>query len=127
VRHALRELEHSAHCTPATALPSRHYCTGRDFFTVPTITFRLLDVFIILSHQHRRVSHVNITIRPTATWISQQLRETFPFETAPRYLIRNRDGLLWRRGTSLPDRLADRGSADGAAFPERENHYYQDT
>ncbi|HEY7424636.1 MAG TPA: integrase core domain-containing protein [Gemmataceae bacterium] len=64
-----------------------------DFFTVPTVTFRLLYVIIILRHQRRRVVHVNITTRPTAAWVSQQLREAFPFETAPRYLIRDRDGI----------------------------------
>ena len=64
-----------------------------DFFVVPTVTFRLLFVFVILSHPRRRVIHVTITTAPTAAWVSRQLRETFPFETAPRYLIRDRDGI----------------------------------
>jgi transposase InsO family protein len=64
-----------------------------DFFVVPTLTFRLLYVFIILSHQRRHVVHIGITTRPTAVWVSQQLREAFPFETTPRYLIRDRDGI----------------------------------
>jgi len=64
-----------------------------DFFVVPTVTFRLLYVFVILSHARRRVVHVNLTTRPTAAWVGQQLREAFPFETAPRYLIRDRDGI----------------------------------
>ncbi|HEY7310280.1 MAG TPA: integrase core domain-containing protein [Gemmataceae bacterium] len=64
-----------------------------DFFTLPTATFRLLYVFVLLRHAHRRVVHVNVTTRPTAAWVAQQLREAFPFETAPRYLIRDRDGI----------------------------------
>jgi transposase InsO family protein len=62
-----------------------------DFFTVPTVTFRLLYVFIILRHARRRVVHFHITTAPTAAWVSQQLRQAFPFETAPHYLIRDRD------------------------------------
>jgi putative transposase len=64
-----------------------------DFFVVPTVTFRLLYVFVILSHAHRRVVHFHVTTTPTAAWVSRQLRETFPFETAPRYLIRDRDAI----------------------------------
>jgi transposase InsO family protein len=64
-----------------------------DFFVVPTIAFRLLYVSIILSHPRRRVVHVNITTRPTAAWVRRQAREAFPFATAPRYLIRDRDAI----------------------------------
>lgn len=64
-----------------------------DFFVVPTVTFRRLFVFVILSHQRRRVVHFRITTAPTAAWVSRQLREAFPFETAPRYLIRDRDSI----------------------------------
>jgi transposase InsO family protein len=63
-----------------------------DFFVVPTATFRLLYVFVVLCHDRRRVVHCNVTAAPTAAWVSQQLREAFPFDTAPRYLIRDRDG-----------------------------------
>jgi putative transposase len=64
-----------------------------DFFVVPSVTFRLLYVFIIRSHARRRVVHFHVTTTPTAAWVSRQLREAFPFETAPRYLIRDRDGI----------------------------------
>jgi putative transposase len=64
-----------------------------DFFLVPTVTFRRLFVFVVLSHERRRVVHFNVTTAPTAQWVAQQLREAFPFETAPRYLIRDRDGI----------------------------------
>ncbi len=64
-----------------------------DFFVVPTVAFRLLYVFVILRHDRRRVVHFNITTAPTAAWVTRQLREAFPFETAPLYLIRDRDGI----------------------------------
>jgi transposase InsO family protein len=62
-----------------------------DFFVVPTATFRLLFVFVILAHHRRRVVHVGVTSHPTAEWTAQQLREAFPDNEAPRYLIRDRD------------------------------------
>ena len=63
-----------------------------DFFVVPTATFRLLFVFIVLHHERRRIVHFGVTAHPTSRWASQQIREAFPWETAPRYLIRDRDG-----------------------------------
>ena len=62
-----------------------------DFFTVPTATFRVLFVFVILAHDRRRVVHFNVTDSPTAAWTTQQLVDAFPWETAPRYLLRDRD------------------------------------
>ena len=56
-----------------------------DFFTVPTATFRVLFVFIVLSHDRRRVMHFNVTDHPSEEWTAQQIREAFPWE-APRYL-----------------------------------------
>jgi hypothetical protein len=64
-----------------------------DFFTVPTARFRVLYVFIVLSHDRRRVVHFNATEHPTAQWTAQQLVEAFPFDTAPRYLQRDRDAV----------------------------------
>jgi putative transposase len=62
-----------------------------DFFVVPTATGRLLFVLVILAHARRRVVHVAVTEHPTAAWTGQQLREAFPWEQAPRYLVRDRD------------------------------------
>jgi transposase InsO family protein len=67
-------------------------CASMDFFTVPTATFRVLFVLVILSHDRRRVVHVNVTEHPTAAWTRQQIREAFPDQTAPAYLVRDRDG-----------------------------------
>jgi putative transposase len=63
-----------------------------DFFVVPTITFRLLFVFVILSHDRRRPVHFAVTANPTAEWTARQLLEAFPWDSAPRYLLRDRDG-----------------------------------
>ena len=62
-----------------------------DFFVVPTITFRLLFVFVILSHDRRRPIHFAVTTNPTAEWTARQLLEAFPWDSAPRYLLRDRD------------------------------------
>ena len=64
-----------------------------DFFVVPTLTFRVLFVFVVLAHDRRRILHVNVTAHPTAKWTAQQIREAFPWETAPRFLLRDRDGI----------------------------------
>ncbi len=60
-----------------------------DFFTVPAATFRVLFVFIVLAHERRRVLHFNVTEHPTAGWTGRQRRETFPWNTAPRFLLRD--------------------------------------
>ena len=62
-----------------------------DFFTVPTATFRVLYVFIVLSHKRRCVMHFNVTDHPTAEWTAQQMVEAFPYDTSPRYVLRDRD------------------------------------
>jgi putative transposase len=64
-----------------------------DFFTVPTVTMRVLFVFIVLEHRRRQVLHFNVTEHPTAAWTSQQIVEAFADRDAPRYLIRDRDGV----------------------------------
>ena len=64
-----------------------------DFFTVPTATFRVLYVFIVLHHDRRQIVNFNVTAHPTAQWTAQQIVEAFPFDTAPRYLLRDRDGI----------------------------------
>ena len=65
-----------------------------DFFTVPTLRFQILYVFLVLAHERRRIVHFAVTAHPTAEWTVQQLREAFPWETAPRYLLRDRDRIF---------------------------------
>ena len=68
-----------------------------DFFTVPTATFRILYVFVVLRHERREIVHFNATYHPTAEWTAQQLVEAFPFETAPRYVMRDRHSIYGKR------------------------------
>ena len=68
-----------------------HQIAAADFFVVPTVTYRLLFVLVILAHHRRRIVHVAVTAHPTAAWTSQQLREAFPEDVAPRYLVHDRD------------------------------------
>ena len=65
-----------------------------DFFTVPTIRFQILYVFLVLAHDRRRILHFAVTTHPTAEWTAHQLREAFPWDTAPRYLLRDRDRIF---------------------------------
>jgi transposase len=65
-----------------------------DFFTVPTATFRILFVLVVLSHDRRRVVHFNVTEHPTEEWTAQQIREAFPWDQVPRYVIRDRDAIF---------------------------------
>jgi len=64
-----------------------------DFFTVPTIRFQVLYVFLVLAHDRRRIIHFAVTPHPTAVWTAQQICQAFPWDSAPRYLLRDRDGV----------------------------------
>ena len=79
---------------------------GVDFFTMPTATFRILFTFIIMRHDRRRVVHFNVTEHPTAEWTAQQIVEAFPDDEAPRFLIRDRDGIY---GQYFQTRVANMG------------------
>jgi transposase InsO family protein len=67
---------------------------GMDFFVVPTVRFRLLYVWFAIDHGRRRVLHFNVTENPTARWVIQQLRETFPNEPNHRFLIYDNDSIF---------------------------------
>ena len=69
----------------------REAIAAMDFFTVPTLTFGVLYCFFVIAHDRRRILHFNVTRHPTSAWVSQQLREAFPYDSAPRYLILDRD------------------------------------
>ena len=68
----------------------REAIAAMDFFTVPSLTFGALYCFFVISHDRRRILHCNVTRHPTSAWVSQQLRETFPYDSSPRYLIFDR-------------------------------------
>src|SRR5271167_3132253 len=77
-----------------------------DFFTVPTLHFQVLYVFLVLAHDRRRILHFNVTAHPTAEWTGQQLREAFPFDQLPRYLLRDRDAIF---GAEFREQVRDMG------------------
>ena len=91
-----------------------HETVAVDFFTVPTATFRLLYCFVVLHHDRRKVLHFNVTAHPHAMWISQQLVEAFPFEAAPRFLIRDGDG---KYGEDVLRRITSMGIEDTQTSP----------
>ena len=69
----------------------REVIVAFDFFTVPTVTFKLLYCFFIIDHGRRKIPHLNFTCHPTADWVIQQLREAFPEASPYRYVILDHD------------------------------------
>ena len=65
-----------------------------DFFTVPTVSLRMLYVLFVIEHGRRHIVHFNVTPNPTSAWVVQQLREAFPYDTAPKYFIFDRDTIF---------------------------------
>ena len=78
-----------------------------DFFTAPTVRFQVLFVLLVLAHHRRQVLHFDVTANPTSQWTARQIVEAFPFDTAPRYLLRDRDSIYGRRFRA---RVHSRGS-----------------
>jgi transposase InsO family protein len=85
-----------------------------DFFTVQTITGRVLFVFVVLLHDRRRVVHFNIIGHPTAAWTAQQIIDAFPHETAPSWVLRDRDATY---GEAFRQRLAGMGIGEVLSSP----------
>jgi putative transposase len=85
-----------------------------DFFTVPTIRFQVLYVFLVLAHDRRRIIHCNVTAHPTAEWTGQQLREAFPFDQPPRYLLRDRNAIF---GADFRREVIDMGIQEVLSTP----------
>ncbi len=88
-----------------------------DFFTVPTVSFAVLFVFIVLRHERRRIVHFGVTTHPTALWVAQQLREAFPWDSAPRHVmvVHQAENELSRRiavicGFAIPPHRGRRGA-----------------
>ena len=85
-----------------------------DFLIVPTVGFRLLFVLVILRHERRRLISLSVTNHPTADWIARQLTDAFPWDEAPDYMIRDRDGCY---GRAVTKRLAAMGIRDHPIAP----------
>ena len=85
-----------------------------DLFVVPTIGFNLLYAFVIVRLDRRELVWINVTQHPTAEWIARQLTEAFPWNEAPRYLVRDRDQIY---GTIVTRRLRVMGIRDKPTAP----------
>jgi len=85
-----------------------------DFFTVPTLTGRVLFVVIVLSHVRRRIVHSNVTTHPTAEWTAQQVVDAFPDDTAPKWLHRDRDSVY---GETVRRRVSSMDIAEVVSAP----------
>jgi putative transposase len=99
--------KHMGHRRPPPSQTWRTFLTNHvgqivaaDFFVVPTVTCRLVFVLVLLAHDRRRIRHVAVTAHPTAAWTAQQVREAFPWDEAPRYLIHDRDHAFDGLGTT---------------------------
>jgi putative transposase len=86
-----------------------------DFFTVPTAGLRVLFVLVVLAHDRRHVVHFNVTEHPTADWTAQQIVEAFPDDTAPAYLLRDRDRIY---GHAFRHRVTGMGIRDVLTAPQ---------
>jgi transposase InsO family protein len=86
-----------------------------DFFTVPTVTMKVLFVFVILEHRRRQILHFNVTEHPTAIWTAQQIVETFADRESARYAIRDRDSIY---GNEVRLRIASLGLEEVLTAPQ---------
>jgi hypothetical protein len=85
-----------------------------DLFVVPTIGFDLLYAFVIVRLERRGIVWINVTANPTAEWVARQITEAFPWNEAPRYLIRDRDRIY---GIVVTRRLRSMGIRDRPTAP----------
>ena len=86
-----------------------------DFFVVPTVTFRVLYVFVVLAHERRRLLHFNVTSHPSPEWAAQQMVEALPWDDVPRYLLRDRDAIY---GESFRARVRGIGVREVLTAPQ---------
>src|SRR4029077_5165772 len=91
-----------------------HCLAAIDMFVVATATFRLLYALIVLGHDRRKVIHFEVTENPKQDWLARQLTEAFPWDTAPRYLLRDRDASY---GQTFRDRVEAMGIEEVVTAP----------
>lgn len=94
---------------------ANHDVAACDFFTVPTATFRLLTVMVILTHDRRRIAGIGVTANPTASWAAQQVVNAFPFDEATKYLLHDNDGIY---GRAFQERIASLGVEEVVTAPQ---------
>src|SRR6266849_5398473 len=85
-----------------------------DFLVVSTVSFRMLFVFVVLGHHRRRAIHFNVTAHPTAEWTARQIAEAFPWDSAPRYLLHDRDCIY---GAAFRQRVGEMGIREVLTAP----------
>jgi hypothetical protein len=90
-----------------------------DFLTVPTLRFQILYVFLVLAHDRRRILHFVVTAHPTAEWTAQQLREAFLWDSAPRFLLPDRDRIFGSDCTKQVEELGIEKVLGAAGAPQR--------
>lgn len=95
-----------------------------DFFVVPTVAFRLLYVLLVLSPDRRRVVHFNVTCNPSAARTVQQITEALSFDSAPKYLVRDNDGIFSREFTDRIERMQIEDTPIATLSP-RQNPYVE--
>ncbi len=83
----------------------KHGIAAMDFLVVPTVRFRLLYAWFVIGHERREILHFGVTAHPTSSWVMQQLRETFPDDPAPRFLIYDNDSIFSDRVTEMIDQI----------------------
>ena len=93
-----------------------------DFLIVPTVSFRLLFVLVILRHERRHLISLSVTDHPTAEWIARQLTDAFPWDEAPAYMIRDRDGCYGRAVTKRLAAMAIRDHPIAPRSPWQNGH-----
>ena len=91
-----------------------HETAAVDMFVVVTATFRLLYALIVLGHERRKVIHFDVTQNPTQVWLARQITEAFPWDTAPRFLLRDRDASY---GQTFRDRVQAMGIEEVVTAP----------
>jgi putative transposase len=104
--------------------PSQNWCTflenhiqqlaATDFLVVRTVSFRLLFVFVVLAHHRRHAIHFNVTSHPTAEWTASQIAEAFPWDSAPHYLLHDRDCIY---GAAFHRQVAEMGICEVLTAP----------
>jgi hypothetical protein len=87
-----------------------------DMFVVASASFRLLYVMIILGHDRRKIVRFEVTRQPTASWLSRQITEAFPWDTAPRYLLRDRDASYGHHFRRRVDAIGNHRSRHGTTL-----------
>ncbi|MEE8165177.1 MAG: integrase core domain-containing protein [Myxococcota bacterium] len=101
-----RNPDHDRHQRWKTFLRNhKHGIAAMDFLVVPSVQFRLLYAWFVIGHGRREIIHFGVTAHPTSSWVMQQLREAFPNDTAPRFLIYDNDSIFSDRVTESIEQI----------------------